>query len=77
MDSKLTDTDAENCGGQLLQALERIGARHDWSNGDLIAVTLLAFNELLCRSVGPTQAVAFYRDHADGLEAEHLKRAGI
>ena len=74
MDSKLNEETATLCGGQLLQAMERIGARHEWSNGDLIAVAAVAFNELLCRAVGPTQAIAFYRDQADGMEAEHTAR---
>ena len=71
----LSDADAQNCGGQLLGALERIQARHGWSDGDLIADCTVTLTQLLAQAVGPTRTVGFFRDHAESLDAEHARRA--
>jgi hypothetical protein len=72
---KLDDAGALNCGAQLLGALERIRARHGWSEGDLIAVCAVAMTELVGRAVGPVRTAEFFRGHADELEREHRRRA--
>lgn len=73
--SKLNEETAKHCGAQLLDALERIGARHEWSDGDTLAVAIVAITELAARRLGPTKTIDLFRRHADELEAGHLRRA--
>ena len=68
MQHKLDEETAKHCGGQLLDAIERIGERHGWSAGDLLAVATVAMTGLVARRVGKFGTVEFFRDHADELE---------
>jgi hypothetical protein len=71
---KLDDRGAMHCGGQLVDALERIEARHNWSNGDTVAVAIVAITEIVARRIGPTKTIELFRDHAAALEEEHLRK---
>lgn len=72
---KLDDSSAMACGAQLVEALERIEARHGWSTGDTLAVAIAAITEIVARRVGPSKTIELFRDHAENLAAEHLRRA--
>jgi hypothetical protein len=72
---KLDDASALACGGQLVDALDRIEARHGWSNGDTVAVAVVAMTEIIARRIGPTKTLELLRGHADELESEHKRRA--
>ena len=71
----LDEDNAKNCGGQLLTALRALQARHGWSAGDLLAVSTVAFTELVAQTVGPSATGAFFRDHGQELQKEHERRA--
>lgn len=75
MEHKLNEESATHCGGQLVDALERIEARHGWSNGDTVAVVLVAITEIVARRIGPTKTIELFRGHADELESEHRRRS--
>lgn len=65
---KLTEAEAVHCAGQLVDAIDRIRAHHDWSAGDLLAVATVAFTEILASRIGKVPVIEFFRDHADELE---------
>ncbi|HXH53543.1 MAG TPA: hypothetical protein VNH53_08975 [Sphingomicrobium sp.] len=69
---KLTNQDAITCGAQLVDAIEQIRARHQWSDGDLLAVVTAAYTDIITRRLGPMPAIEFLRDHADCLEGDLL-----
>jgi hypothetical protein len=77
MADKLNETTAADCAAQLVAAIEALQAKHGWSAGDTLAVSALAFTELVARAVGPSAAAAFFRDHANGIDAEHRRRATL
>lgn len=72
---KLDERGALQCGGQLVDAVERIEARHGWSKGDTVAVAIVALTEIIGQRIGPTAMIALFRDHADTLAAEHDKHS--
>lgn len=76
MAGKLDIEGAKNCAGQILGAVERIAARHDWSEGDLITVMMFATIELVARRTGKFQTVEYFRDVADRMERQCLQEGG-
>jgi hypothetical protein len=72
MSNKLDSDTAKHCAAQLVGALEAICSRHGWSPGDMVAVSSVAFTEIVARRLGRVRTIEFFRDHSDHLETEVL-----
>lgn len=46
------------------------------SHGDVVAMASIAFVEIIGQAAGPKGAAEFFRDLADQIEADHVKRIG-
>ena len=75
MNDKLNTETALHCAGQIVEAIERIQARHGWSAGDITAVTIAAATEIIARNIGPTLTAELFREHGLGLAEEHERRS--